>query len=40
MSGACQIFRRECFEAVGGYVPIKGDAIDWIAVTAARMKGW
>jgi hypothetical protein len=25
---------------VGGYVPIKGGAIDWIAVTTARMKGW
>ena len=40
VSGACQMFRRECFAAVGGYVPIKGGAIDWIAVTTARMKGW
>lgn len=40
VSGACQIFRRRCFEDVGGYVPIKGGAIDWIAVTTARMKGW
>jgi len=40
VSGACQLFRRCCFEAVGGYVPIKGGAIDWIAVTTARMKGW
>jgi biofilm PGA synthesis N-glycosyltransferase PgaC len=40
VSGACQIFRRECFEAIGGYVPIKGGAIDWIAVTTARMNGW
>lgn len=40
VSGACQMFRRECFESVGGYVPIKGGAIDWIAVTTARMKGW
>lgn len=40
VSGACQMFRRECFEEVGGYVPIKGGAIDWIAVTTARMKGW
>ncbi len=40
VSGACQVFRRECFEAIGGYVPVKGGAIDNIAVIAARMKGW
>lgn len=40
VSGACQLFRRTCFEQVGGYIPIKGGAIDWIAVTTARMKGW
>jgi glycosyltransferase involved in cell wall biosynthesis len=40
VSGACQVFRRECFEAIGGYVPVKGGAIDNIAVIASRMKGW
>ena len=40
VSGQCQVFRRECFEEVGGYLPIKGGAIDWVAVTTARMKGW
>lgn len=40
VSGACQVFRRACFEEIGGYVPIKGGAIDWVAVTTARMKGW
>src|SRR5215471_20052642 len=40
VSGACQMFRRECFEEVGGYTPVKAGAIDWVAVTTARMKGW
>jgi glycosyltransferase involved in cell wall biosynthesis len=40
VSGACQMFRRECFEEVGGYLPVRTGAIDWVAVTTARMKGW
>jgi glycosyltransferase involved in cell wall biosynthesis len=40
VSGQCQLFRRECFESIGGYVPHKAGGIDWIAVTTARMKGW
>jgi glycosyltransferase involved in cell wall biosynthesis len=40
VSGACQLFRRECFEGIGGYKPIKGGGIDWVAVTTARMQGW
>jgi glycosyltransferase involved in cell wall biosynthesis len=38
--GACQLFRRQCFEEVGGYTPIKWGGIDWIAVRTARLKGW
>ena len=40
VSGACQVFRRKCFEEIGGYTPVKGGGIDHIAVLTARMKGW
>ena len=39
VSGACQVFRRGCFEDIGGYVPVK-KGIDHIAVVTSRMKGW
>lgn len=40
VSGACQLFRRTCFEQIGGYRPIKTGGVDLIAVITARMKGW
>ena len=40
VSGACQFFRRRCFEEIGGYTPVKEGGIDWMAVTTARMRGW
>jgi len=40
VSGQCQLFRRQCFEQIGGYFANKAGGIDWIAVTTARMKGW
>jgi len=40
VSGACQLFRRDCFEAIGGYNPLKAGGIDLAAVLTARMKGW
>jgi len=38
--GGCQLFRRECFEDIGGYTPVKGGCVDHIAVVSARMRGW
>ncbi|PYU12508.1 MAG: glycosyl transferase [Acidobacteria bacterium] len=40
VSGQCQIFRRQCFQEIGGYFANKAGGIDWIAVTTARMMGW
>ena len=40
VAGGCQLFRRHCFDAIGGYVPNEAGGIDWIAVTTARMRGW
>lgn len=40
VSGACQLFRRECFEEIGGYKPVQFGGVDLIAVLTARMKGW
>ena len=38
--GGCQLFRRACFDAIGGYLPLKGGCIDHVAVISARMHGW
>ena len=40
VSGQCQLFRRKCFEEIGGYIPHRAGGIDWMAVTTARMMGW
>jgi len=40
VAGPCQLFRRECFEDIGGYVANHAGGVDWIAVMTARMKGW
>jgi glycosyltransferase involved in cell wall biosynthesis len=40
VAGGAQLFRRRCFETIGGYVPNHAGGVDWIAVTTARMMGW
>src|SRR5271156_2158961 len=40
VSGMCQMFRRESYEAIGGYPAIRSGGIDLIAVLTARSKGW
>lgn len=40
VNGQIQLFRRRCFDDIGGYQPIVGGGVDWVAVTTARMKGW
>jgi glycosyltransferase involved in cell wall biosynthesis len=40
VAGGSQLFRRECFEQIGGFTPNRAGGVDWIAVTTARMKGW
>jgi biofilm PGA synthesis N-glycosyltransferase PgaC len=35
-----QVFRRECFESIGGYVPLKYGGEDTCTCIMARMKGW
>jgi Glycosyl transferase family 2 len=37
---AAQLVRRECYEAIGGYLPLKHGGEDWCAEISARMLGW
>lgn len=40
VGGAIQLFRRKCFEQVGGYLPLERGGIDAAAEITARMHGW
>lgn len=40
VAGPIQFFRRECYEAIGGYVASREGLIDAIAEVCARMQGW
>lgn len=37
---AIQVFRRECFDQIGGYQPLKYGGEDTCSCVMARMKGW
>lgn len=40
VAGAVQMFRRECYESIGGLTPLSFGGEDWYAEISARMKGW
>ncbi len=40
VAGPVQLFRRTCFEQMGGYIPMRRGGIDAAAEIMARMHGW
>ena len=40
VAGAVQLFRREAYEAFGGYIPLNRGGIDAAAEIMTRMRGW
>jgi poly-beta-1,6-N-acetyl-D-glucosamine synthase len=40
VAGAVQLFRRKCFEDIGGYQELRSGGIDSLAEIMARMRGW
>jgi glycosyltransferase involved in cell wall biosynthesis len=40
VAGAIQLFRRECYDAVRGFVPLEYGGEDWYAEIMAKMNGW
>jgi glycosyltransferase involved in cell wall biosynthesis len=40
VAGAVQMFRREVFESIGGYIPLEYGGSDSLAVLLAEMQGW
>jgi glycosyltransferase involved in cell wall biosynthesis len=40
VAGAVQLFRRESYEEIGGYIPLEHGGIDGVAEIMVRMKGW
>lgn len=37
---AVQMLRRECYESIGGWVPMPYGGQDWVALITAQMRGW
>jgi len=40
VTGGIQLFRRECYEDVGGYLPLSQGGVDSAAEVMARLHGW
>lgn len=40
VAGGVQMFRRACFEEIGGYTPLLYGGEDWLAQIDARRAGW
>ena len=40
VSGAVQMFRRQCYLDIGGYTPLSMGGVDTVAEVMARLKGW
>ena len=38
--GAIQLFRKECHDSVGGYLPLPYGGEDWCSEVMARMRNW
>ena len=40
VAGGVQLFRRPCFEQIGGYLPLSGGCEDTVAEVMSMMHGW
>ncbi len=40
VAGAVQLFRKRCYEDIGGYIPIETGGVDSAAEILARARGW
>lgn len=40
VAGGIQMFRRACFDQIGGYTPLYLGGSDWLAQIDAKMAGW